>query len=83
MRQYSWTQKTAKISESHKYIFNLPQILDFKSSSKHTALQNWSIYYTWNNKKKCNNDKLKIIASTWNDEFELPDSSYSTSDIQD
>ena len=30
--------------------------------------------------KKCN---LKIIAPTWNDEFELPDSSYSVSDIQD
>ena len=26
--------------------------------------------------------KLKIIAPTWNDEFELPDSSYSVSDIQ-
>ena len=29
------------------------------------------------------NNKLKIIASTWNDEFELPDSSDSVSDIQD
>ena len=29
------------------------------------------------------NNKLKIIAPTWNDEFELPDSSYSVSDILD
>ena len=29
------------------------------------------------------NNKLKIIASTWNDEFELPDGIYSESDIQD
>ena len=29
-----------------------------------------------------NNNKLKIIAPTWNDEFELPDGSYSASDIQ-
>ena len=29
------------------------------------------------------NNKLKIIASTWNDEFELPDVIYSESDIQD
>ena len=28
------------------------------------------------------NNKLKIIAPTWNDEFELPDGSYSLSDIQ-
>ena len=29
------------------------------------------------------NNKLKIIASTWNDKFELPHGSYSVSDIQD
>ena len=29
------------------------------------------------------NNKFKISAPTWNDEFELPDGSYSTSDIQD
>ena len=28
------------------------------------------------------NNKLKIIAPTSNDEFELPDGSYSVSDIQ-
>ena len=27
--------------------------------------------------------ELKIIGPTWNDEFELPDGSYSMSDIQD
>ena len=34
-------------------------------------------------KKKIKSNKLKIIASTWNDEFELPDGSYSVSAIQD
>ena len=29
------------------------------------------------------NNKLKIIAPTWNDEFELPNNSYSVSDIPD
>ena len=29
------------------------------------------------------NKKFKIFAPTWNDEFELPDESYSISDIQD
>ena len=34
---------------------------------------------------KCsyNNNKFKISAPTWSDEFELPDRSYSISDIQD
>ena len=30
-----------------------------------------------------NNNKFKISAPTWNDEFKLPDGSYSVSDIQD
>ena len=34
-------------------------------------------------KYKYNNNKFKISAPTWNDEFELPDGSYSVSDIQD
>ena len=43
-----------------------------------------SIYYTWKNiRKQYKNNKLKIIAPTWSDEFELPDGSYSVSDIQD
>ena len=34
-------------------------------------------------KKWYNNNKGKISAPTWNDEFELPDGSYSASDIKD
>ena len=34
-------------------------------------------------KKSYKNNKFKILASTWNEEFELPDGSYSISDIQD
>ena len=29
------------------------------------------------------NNKFKISAATWNEEFELPDGSYSIPDIQD
>ena len=32
---------------------------------------------------KSKNNKFKISAPTWNEEFELPDGSYSASDIQD
>ena len=34
-------------------------------------------------KKSYNNNKFKILAPIWNEEFELPDGSYSMSDIQD
>ena len=48
------------------------------------AWSNLSIYYTWKNiKSSYNNNKFKISAPTWNDKFELPDGSYSVSDIQD
>ena len=36
-----------------------------------------------NIRKQYKNNKLKIIAPTWNDEFQLPDGSYSVSHIQD
>ena len=48
------------------------------------ALSNFSIYYTWKNIKNLyNSNKFKISAPTWKDTFELPDGSYSVSDIQD
>ena len=48
------------------------------------ALANLSLYYTWKNvKSEYSNNKFKISAPTWNDTFDLPDGSYSVSDIQD
>ena len=62
----------------------MSQRLELMISNKLVALQNWSIYYTWKNiRKQYKNNKLKIIASTWNNEFELPNCSYSVSNIQD
>ena len=47
-------------------------------------MANLSIYYTWKNIKSAyNNDKFKISTPTWNDKYDLPDESYSISDIQD
>ena len=47
-------------------------------------MSNLNIYYTWKNTKKSYKDnKSKISAPTWNEVFELPDESYSISDIQD
>ena len=76
--------ENSKTNEPHKFFLNLPQRLDLKSSNKHVALQNLSIYYKWKNiRNEYKSNKLKIIAPTWNDEFELPDGSYSVSDIPD
>ena len=36
-----------------------------------------------NIKKSYKSDNLKILAPTWNGQFELPDGSHSVSDIQD
>ena len=52
---------------------------------KSTALSNFSIWYTWekHKKKSYRNNNFKISTPTWNDEFELPNGSYSVSDTQD
>ena len=72
------------MNKPYKFVFNLSQRLDLRSSNKHVPLQNLSIYYTWKNiRKQYKNSKFKIIAATWNDEFELADGSYFVSDIQD
>ena len=36
-----------------------------------------------NIKSEYNNNKFKVFAPTWNDEFNLPNGSYSVFDIQD
>ena len=76
--------ESSKTSEPHRFVLNLSQRLALRSSNKHVAIQNLSIYYTWKSTiQHYKNNKLKIIAPTWNDEFQLLDGSYSVSDIQD
>ena len=42
------------------------------------------MHYTWKKIKSSDNyNKFKISAPTWNDKFELPDGSYSASNVQD
>ena len=74
----------SKTSEHHVLVLKLTDKLDLRRGQKTVALSNLSIYYTWKNvKNSYNNNKLKISAPTWSEEFELPDGSYSVSDIQD
>ena len=40
-------KKNSKTNELHKFILNLSQRSDLKSSNKHADLQNVSIYHTW------------------------------------
>ena len=76
--------ENSETSEQHILILQLIDKLDLTRGEKIIALSNLSIYYTWKNiKSSYNNNKFKISAPTWNDEFELPDGSYSVSDIQD
>ena len=74
----------SKASEPHRFKFGLTDKINLKNPNKNMALANLSIYYTWKNiKSEYYNNKFKISAPTWNDTFDLPDSSYSISDIQD
>ena len=74
----------SKTNESNRFIYQFNAKLNLKNPNKNMALTNLSIYYTWkNSRSEYNNNKFKIFAPTWNDEFNLPDGSYSVSDIQD
>ena len=76
--------ENSKTSDPHRLLLNFSDKINLNREDKYVALSNLSTYYTWKNiKKSYKNNKFKISAPTWNDEFELPDRSYSVSDIQD
>ena len=76
--------ENSKTFRPHVLMLLIDKIDLRRGEKKNTALLNLSIYYTWKNIRKVyNNNKFKISAPAWNDEFELPDGSYSISDMQD
>ena len=76
--------ENSKTSEYHVLVLKLTDKLGLRRGQKTVALSNLNIYYTWKNvKSSCNDNRFKISAPTWSEEFELPDGSYSVSDIQD
>ena len=76
--------ENSRTSENHVLVLKLADKLDPRRGQKNVALSNFSIYYTWKNMKSSyKNNKLKISAPTWSDEFELPDGTYSISYVQD
>ena len=74
--------ENSKASMPHILKLKLTSKLDLRISERVITLSNLSVYYTWKNiESSYNNNKFKISAPTWNEEFKLPDGSYSVSDI--
>ena len=75
--------KNSRTSKPHVLILKFTDKLDLRRGENRIALSNLSICYTCKNIKKNshNNNTFKISGPTWNDKFELPDRSYSISDI--
>ena len=70
--------ENSRISEYHVLLLRFSDKLDLRRGQKSVALSNLSIYSTWKNiKSSCNNNKFRISAPTWSEEF----GSYSISDI--
>ena len=53
--------------------------LNLRRGERSVALSTFIIYYTWENISSYNNNKFKISAPTWSNEFELAGGSYSVS----
>ena len=76
--------KKSKTSDPHRLLLNLTDKVNLRRKDKYIPLSSLSIYYIWGNiEKSYKNNKFKISAPTWNEEFEKPDGSYSISNIQD
>ena len=75
--------KNSKTTESNRFRFYFTDKLDLRGN-KTIALANLSIYYTWQNvKEEYKNNKFKLIGPTWDETFDIPDGSYTITDIQD
>ena len=76
--------KNSKTCEPHRLLLNLADKINLKKRSQYFALSNLILCYTCKNIKKANkNNKFEIWAHAWNEKSDLPDGSYSVSDIED
>ena len=85
MQTFFMNTENSETNESNKFMYQFTDKPNLKTpNNENIGSVNLSIYYTWKNIKFAyNNNKFKISAPTRNDEFDLPDGSYSISDIQD
>ena len=66
--------ENSRTSEYHVLVLKLTDKLDLRRGQKSVALSNLSIYYTWKNfKSSYKNNRFKISAPTWSEEFKLPE----------
>ena len=72
--------ENSRTSEYHDLVLKRTNKLDLRRGQKRVALSSLSIYYTWKNIKSSYNNKS---APKWSKKSELPDGSYSVSNIQD
>ena len=76
--------ENSKTCDPHRLLLNVTDKIDLRRKDKYIALSNLSIYCAWKNiKKSYKNNEFKMSAPTLNEGFELPDGSFSISDIQD
>ena len=62
--------QNSKTFDPQRLLLNLECKINLKRSDKYVSLSNLSIYYSWKNiKKLCKNEKFKISAPSWNEEF--------------
>ena len=75
--------ENSKTSNNHRLILSLSDKIKLKRNDKYFVLSNLSIYYTCKSiKNPYKNNKFKLSALTWNEEYKLPHESNSVSDIQ-
>ena len=72
--------ENSKTSDLHTQLLNVSDKINLKRSDKYVAFSNLSIYYKWEVRSYKNN-KFKISAWASNEEFQLPDESYSVTYI--
>ena len=82
MNTISINSENSKTSEPYVLILKFTDKSGLRRVEKSVSLSNLSIYCTRKNKNLQNKKKFRISAPTQNDKFELPDGSYSVSDIQ-
>ena len=62
--------KNSKTSNPHRLLLSLADEIDLRRKEKYFVLPNLSFYCRWKNIKNSNkNNKSKISAPTWNEEF--------------
>ena len=63
--------KNSGTSDPRRLLLNLTDKINLKRRDKYVALSNFSICYTWKSiKKSYKNNKFKISAPKWNEQFE-------------